>query len=261
MTIDFSTMTIYELIALILSGIAILIPVVKAIWNKFIVVAKLNYYPTGNATLFFNQSGTYLQIDGVFEAKRKPVVIKKMAVSVTRKKDDKKLNLSWSSLISPVNQNLVGNYLRTTERAHPFQINANSMACAFVEFTDTLDIDGKAIMVNMLDIAEKASQYPMYYKSYDEAVGTYQSYNGYLSAKNSISKEFFWEIGKYEIEIVTDYNKRKLKYKCSFNVDESNYQQLNSNIDEVLLVPLKRQYGIPFGFRTASVDVMQKDNG
>jgi len=257
--IDFTTMTIYELIALILSGVAILIPIIAAIWKKFIVTAKLNYFPNGNATLFFNQSGSYLQIDGVFEAKRKPIVIKKMTVSVKRKKDDKKLNLNWSSLISPVNQNIVGNYLRTTERAHPFQINANSMACAFVEFTDTLDTDGKTIMINMAEITEKALQYSLYYKSYDEAKNTYQSYNGYISAKNNISKEFFWEIGKYEIEIVTEYNKRRSKYKLLLNVDESNYQQLNSNIDEVLLVPLKKRYGVPFAFVQANVEVVNLD--
>lgn len=260
MKIDFSTMTIYELIALILSGSAILIPIINALWKKFIVTAKLNYFPNGNATLFFNQSGSYLQIDGVFEAKRKPVVIKKMTVSVKRKKDDEKLNLNWSSLISPVNQNIVGNYLRTTERAHPFQINANNMACAFVEFTDTLDMDGKSIMVNMSEITENAPQYPLYFQNYEEAKNKYQSYNGYVSARNSISKEFFWEIGKYEIEIVTEYNKRKLRNRYVFSIDESNYQKLNSNIDEVLLVPLKKEYGTPYIFSTANVEIRINDN-
>ncbi len=51
MKTDFSTpMTFYELIAIILAAVAIIIPIVQAIWKKWIVSAKLSFLPTGRAS-------------------------------------------------------------------------------------------------------------------------------------------------------------------------------------------------------------------
>ena len=58
-------MTPYEIVAICLSSIAILIPFIQWAWKKWICKAKLNYYPTGQAYLYFNHSGSYLRIDGV----------------------------------------------------------------------------------------------------------------------------------------------------------------------------------------------------
>ena len=68
MAIDFDTpMTFYELLAVILAAIAIIIPIVQAIWKKWFKKEKLNYISNGKAKLLFNQSGSYLQIDGVLK--------------------------------------------------------------------------------------------------------------------------------------------------------------------------------------------------
>ena len=132
MEIDFTTpMTFYELLAIILAAIAIIIPIAQAAWKRLIITPKLNFLPTGRVTLFFNQSGSYLRVDGVYEAENKPIAVKNISVTVTRKKDGQKLNLSWSSFISPVNQSMVGNYLQTTESAHPFRIEADSITSAW----------------------------------------------------------------------------------------------------------------------------------
>lgn len=94
MAIDFDTpMTFYELLAVILAAIAIIIPIVQAIWKKWFKKAKLNYISNGKAKLLFNQSGSYLQIDGVYEAINKPISVKKVTVQINRQKDDAKLNL------------------------------------------------------------------------------------------------------------------------------------------------------------------------
>ena len=115
MAIDFDTpMTFYELLAVILAAIAIIIPIVQAIWKKWFKKEKLNYISNGKAKLLFNQSGSYLQIDGVYEAINKPISVKKVAVQINRQKDDAKLNLLWSSFRSPVYQNIAGNALQTT---------------------------------------------------------------------------------------------------------------------------------------------------
>ena len=88
-------MTKYETISTVLSIIAIvltiLIPLSQWVWKKWIMTAKVKYYPTGQATLFFNQSGSYIRINGVLEAERSAATIKKMSVALTRKQDERKL--------------------------------------------------------------------------------------------------------------------------------------------------------------------------
>lgn len=45
-------MTVYEKWALILSAIAIMIPIIQWVWKKWIVQPKLNHYHTGYLYLF-----------------------------------------------------------------------------------------------------------------------------------------------------------------------------------------------------------------
>lgn len=136
-------MSKYETISTVISIVAIvltvLIPSIQWVWKKLIMTARVKFYPSGQATLFFNQSGSYMRINGVLESERKATTIRKMRIVVTRKQDDRKLNLEWSNFISPINQNLLGNYVQTTEIAHPFRVEADSVACAFVEYSDPYD--------------------------------------------------------------------------------------------------------------------------
>lgn len=139
-------MSKYELYSLIISiiaiAISILVPLGKWIYIKIFLAAKIEYYPTGEATLFFNQSGSYIRLNGVIESKRKAATIKKMRIGLTRKLDDRKLNLAWSYLVSPISQSMLGNFVQTTEAAHPFRVEADSVACAFVEYSDPSDSAG-----------------------------------------------------------------------------------------------------------------------
>lgn len=83
MTIDFDTpMTFYELLAIILSAIAIVIPIAQWIWKKWITKPILNHLITGKAFLFINRSGSYIQIEGVYDAQNKPVLIRKISLKL-----------------------------------------------------------------------------------------------------------------------------------------------------------------------------------
>ena len=132
-------MTSYEIVAICLSSIAILIPIVQWGWKKWVQKPILNYHPNGTARLLFNQSGSYLQIDGVYEAVNKPISVKNISVCVKRQRDNETLNLTWSTFISPVVQRVAGNAVQTNETAHPFRIEANSIMCAFTEFADAFN--------------------------------------------------------------------------------------------------------------------------
>lgn len=256
--IDFTAkMSIYELLALIISIIALFVQLGKWIWNKWFKKAKLNYLPIGRAELFFNQSGSYLRIDGVYEALNKPISIKNITVSIKRKQDDKKLNLSWSSFISPVNQNLVGNYIQTTERAHPFRIEADSIACAFTEFADPFDSAGKVFQMNTKELFEQVQQTPALYCNYDEAVITYRKTNEYIQAKNIIEKNFFWEIGKYDIVIYAQFSGKKVEFCYSMSIDENSHKKLYENIEESLVAPLKKVYNIAWNFQNVAVEITE----
>lgn len=260
MKFDFTTpMTFYELFAIVLAAVAIIIPIVQAIWKRWIITPKLNFLPTGRVTLFFNQSGSYLRVDGVYEAQNKPIAVKNISVKVTRKKDDQKLNLSWSSFISPVNQSVVGNYLQTTESAHPFRIEADSIASAFTEFGDSFDSFGKTFRANTAALFKQIPSIRMANNTYEEALQQYKSSSDYTTARSRLEKEFFWEIGKYSLEIITEYGKKSKIFQYEISVSEYEHDRLTDNIDEALLSPLKSAYGVAWDYHAAYVELHTAD--
>lgn len=259
MKFDFTIpMTSYEFVAIILAAVAIIIPIMQAVWKRWIVAPKLNFLPTGRVTLFFNQSGSYLRVDGVYEAQNKPIAVKNISVKVTRKKDDQKLNLSWSSFISPVTQSVVGNHLQTTESAHPFRIEADSIMSAFTEFGDSFDSFGKTFRSNTSTLFKQIPSIRTANNTYEEALQQYKSSSDYTTARSRLEKEFFWEIGKYSLEIITDYGKKSKIFQYDISVGEYEHDRLAENIDEALLSPLKSAYGVAWDYHAAYVELRSK---
>lgn len=251
-------MTKYETIAVILSIIAILSPIIQWGWKKWIQKEKLNYYPNGRATLFFNQSGSYIEIDGVYEAVNKSIVIKKIDLRITRRKDGKKLNLSWSSLISPVNQNVYGMGMqttKTTEMAHPFRIEGNSIICAFIEFADTFNSAGKNFSICTKELYQQIKQMDTSTINYEQAIEKYMALKEYQKARDSFEKEFYWEIGKYDVVIDVNYDKKCKIFRYEMNVEEADSSQLRENIDESLIAFLKQGYGVKWNFKSIDAEL------
>lgn len=260
MKFDFDTpMTFYELLAIILAAIAIMVPIVQVIWKKWIQKAQLNYISNGKVRLLFNQSGSYLQIDGVYEAINKPISVKKVSIQVNRERNNDKLNLSWSTFRSPVYQNIAGNSLQTTETAHPFRIEADSIMCAFIEFADNFDSFWKTFNQETKVLFESISQIRKYYREYSDALNKYKSSEEYKRVKSIIEKDFFWNIGQYKIELTTFYKKKSAKYYFTFSVNESDYKKLISNIDESLISPLKDSFQIMRNYQWADVELKESN--
>lgn len=255
-------MTKYETISTVISIIAIvltiLIPISQWVWKKWIMTAKVKYYPTGQATLFFNQSGSYIRINGVLEAERNAATIKKMSVALTRKQDERKLNLVWSYLISPVNQSMLGNYLQTMEAAHPFRVEADSVACAFIEYSDPSDSSGIKIRKICSDLIPHI-QTIIQNHPYDEALSLFAKSPEYIDAKNSLLSDFFWEVGKYSAVIAVEYDKQKTKtFSLEFTVTEQMSNDLRNNIDESLIAKLKDCYQVPLAFKSPMVEIIEE---
>ena len=251
-------MTPYEIVAICLSAIAIIIPIIQWAWKKWIQKSKLNYHPNGTARLLFNQSGSYLQINGVYEAINKPISVKNISVSVKRQKDNESLNLTWSTFISPVVQRMGDNSVQTNETAHPFRIEANSITCVFTEFADAFNSYEKtfktktyALFQNIPDICKNAMDYSL-------ALPKYQSLSEYNNAKSFVENEFFWNIGKYDVVIQARYENKTIDYVFEFSVGEADYQQISQNINESLISPLKDAYGMLRNYQFVDVELKEK---
>ncbi|MBQ3262810.1 MAG: hypothetical protein IJH52_06520 [Oscillospiraceae bacterium] len=252
----------YETITTVLSIIAIcvsiLIPLVQWVYKKWIATAIVKFYPTGQATLFFNQSGSYIRINGVVESERSAATIKKMSIVLTRKRDDRKLNLDWSFLISPVNANLLGNYVQTTEAAHPFRVEADSVACSFVEYSDPSDSSGIKIRNICSNLAPLVSQCVNNH-TYEEALDIFSKSPEYIDAKNSLLSDFYWEIGKYSVDVSIEYSKRKTKtFSYEFTVTEQNSKDLRNNIDESLIAKLKDIFRVQWAFKAPQIEITER---
>lgn len=255
-------MTKYEIISTVTSIIAlvltILIPLSQWIWNKWMVTAKVNYYPTGQAMLFFNQSGSYMRINGIVESERRATTIKKVKILITRKRDDQKLNLTWSYLISPVTSNMLGNYMQTLEVAHPFRVEADSVVCVFVEYSDFSDSSGikiRNICANLASELQEINQEP----NYDQALNRFLTSASYIGAKSQITNDLFWEIGKYNVDIVVEYGKQYVKsFPYEFSVSEQNYLELQANINEILINKLKTHYGLNSNFNCPIIEISER---
>lgn len=258
MKVDFSVITIYEVFALVLSAIAILVPIVQWVYRKWIVKPQLIHYPNGHTTLFFNQSGSYLRVDGVFEALHKPVSVKKVDLHVVRQIDSRKLNLTWSTFISPVSQRLIGNSLQTNEMAHAFRIAEDNMMCAFIEFADEYYSFGKTFQVITKDLFAQISDFPSKFSKYEDALKAYQELPQFQQAKAKIEKEYFWEVGKYDVYLEASYQNEKKVFGYEFAVSTEVCNSLTEDIVESLVAPLKSVYNVQWNFQYPSVELKQK---
>lgn len=260
---EVEVMTKYETIATVVSIIAVslsvLIPLIQWVWRKWIMRSKVSFYPTGQATLFFNQSGSYIRLNAVIESERKATTIKKLKVVLTRERDELKRNLVWTCLISPVNQNLLGNFVQTTEAAHPFRVEADSVACAFAEYcnpSDTAGIKSQKVCSGLIPFIQHMI---IENTTYEKTLSVLLKSDEYRDAKNELFSDFFWEIGKYRTDVTVEYGKRNKKtFSYEFSVSELEYSELKKNIDEALIVHLKKCYNIPMDFKTPVVEVRER---
>lgn len=252
MTVNFTTISFYELLALIISIIAVIIPIVQWAWRKFVVKPVLKYYPTGDAFLYINKSGSYIRLNGVFEAINKPVSVKDVSLQVTRKRDNRILNYKWSVFISPVNQQFIGAYTQTSEVAHPFRIESDSVYCAFVEFADPQDTATKKLAPYFKKLQDKSDAL-LVTQDIDADLALLRGSNEYKDTENALKQELFWEVGDYDCELTVKYQDKEQKYRCSFRISGDQYDDLTFNITEMLDSYMNGKHGKPYNFHPVKV--------
>jgi len=242
-------MTVYEKWALIMSTIALLIPIIQWAWKKWFVQPKLNHYHTGDVYLFINQSGSYIKVESVYEAINKPISIKHISAKVEREHDHLQRNYIWSTFTSPTNLQFIGKSAFSNEIAHPFRIEANHICCAFTEFIDKDNSAYRSFSAFNEKLASEANRIGNPQISFSDAFKEYSKTDAYREAKSELNSELFWKIGSYSISIIAEYKNKKKVFTFKFNVTQEQSQQLKHNIDETLVIPLKQLYGVPLNMQ------------
>ena len=260
MNVDFTQpMTFYELIGIVLSIIAIVAPLLKAAWRKWLIKPILHFHPTGRATLYCNTSGSYINAEGIFEALHKPITVEKMAVVLERKQDGRQLNLQWSTFISPISQNLAGNFASSVETAHPFRIEADSIMCAFTEYADFYDAARRSIEPAIKKYSQVWENMRQTAGNVTEALTFIQNTEEYASARTELLKALYWEIGQYSLQLIVAHGRVQSTYTYCFNVTENEREKLQANIQEVLNSIVFRSYGMQPHFQAVQVEIRKTE--
>ena len=229
-------MTTYELIAIILSVFALIIPVFKWAYDKFLKRLKIDFLPSGMITLYHNRSGSYISLGGVYEAKNKSTTIKEISAKVIRKSDNATLPLMWSTFPSPIYRKVASNFETSFETAHPFKVDADTLAPAFVEFTNaTTNMD--EVSSNILRPVVEASvpilsQPNVVLLAADAGV---KSLHAYKTAQVALNDHFFWRPGTYEIVLTTVHSKNSFEKSYEIQLSDEESASIRNNIDNLLV--------------------------
>lgn len=254
-TQSIAPMTLYETLALIMSAIAILIPIIQWGWRKWILKPILKFHPTGRANLYCNTSGSYISVEGIFEALRKPIIVKKMAVEIERKQDGRKLNLQWSTFISPISQSIAGNFASSIETAHPFRVEADSIMCAFTEYADFYDAARKSIEPAITKYSQIWEKHRGGIQDPQQAVLFIQGTQEYEAARTALMKALYWEIGQYSLKIIVNHGNTVSNYIYTFNVSGTEREKLEANVNEIMNSVVLRTYGVQPKFQSVQVEI------
>lgn len=251
-------MTKYEKISIVLAiaalVISVIVPLVQWIYTEK-RKAVLKYYPTGHAFAYCNLSGSYIRIDGVFEALKRAISLKKVSISIVRKKDEKKLNLEWFKFYSPASQSFMGLQASAEELAHPFRIDADHVACAFIEFSDPNDSAGKTIRPLYNSLLEECRRIKDVESDFYKAKELLEKAESYRVLKDTIKKELFWEIGEYLVTVIAHYEEKDDIFTVKTSVSETQYAQFLAGIDELCIIQLKSLYGGQGNYQSVQLDM------
>ncbi len=250
------SMSKYELLSIILSVIAILIPFFQWLYKRFIQKVKFNYYPNKKASLFFNRSGSYVRIDGSFEALVKPVVIQDIKLTVVRRNDNQELNLVWSSFISPMTQSIPGlATAQINETAHPVRITENTIICLFTEFADINNTPYNIFINSISSLVEQAKTLRQNHPQYESALKVFQESEEYAKTKSLMANFYFWQEGDYDLQLFVNCIQFTKIYKFKFNINEKEAKKEKRNIDETLISILKEFYMLKYDFHTINTEI------
>lgn len=244
MSFDFSTpISAYEFLAIVLAALALIIPIIKWLYNEKIRKVKVNFLPSGMITLYYNRSGSYISIGGVFEAKNKSATVKEISAKVVRNSDSATLALRWSSFPSPVVKNIAGNMETTFETAHPFKIEKDSLFPVFVEFQNAnVNAEEKFSILAMPTLTVANCFASQVNADYISAVNQTKSTKEYHDASLALNDFLFWKCDSYRLVMTAKYEDSSMEKEYVFSISEEESSKLRTNIDALLFEPISRRF-------------------
>lgn len=256
MNFDYSIpITTYELIAILISLLALIMPLIVWLFKKIFFKTKLELYPTNQLNLLYNESGSYINIDFSLECKYKSAVIKNIETEIIRQCDNKKLELIQSTFRSPAYTLIGGNFVSNNESAHPIKIDVDELKCIFLEESPK---DGdiinrlKTIHNNKMNGVEKSETYLLTLQKFKDK----KSYNE-MYAK--LYEELFWKKSKYTMKIIIMYNKNeKLIKEFVFEIDEREAKLFEENVEKALNCRVGNMHGINTIFYCGNKSYIEK---
>jgi hypothetical protein len=163
--------------------------------------------------------------------------------------------------MNPANQRILGTFTTATEIAHPFRIEANSVACAFIEFADFYNSSDKKLQPYFESVVDSISGLSPEFIDYHEAFQQYYNSSTYKQLKDALLSECFWEISQYELIITTEYENRKKDFSFTFDVSRETNDDIKYNMEELLKSFLNEKYKIPCRFKPVQVEIKKNQHG
>lgn len=255
MKFDFSQpMTAYEVLAIVLAALALLIPVGKWIINRFIKKIKVTFIPSEYVTLSFNRSGAYITLGGVYESKNKSAIIKNVCVEVVRAIDNATLYLNWSTFPSPIYRKVAGGYETSFETAHPFKVDADGLTPVFIEFSNAMEDPNEKTSAIIRQVSNAVS--PILLQPNIDlftADSQVKQLKEYQDAKLELNDYFFWREGNYQIIVKTEYNNNIFSNSYIFSINKEESERLRANIDSLLVTRVADHFRV-----TSIINTVQK---
>lgn len=252
-------MTFYELIGIILAILALIIPFVKWIIEKWIKRLKIDFLVSDVITIYFNRGGSYIHLGGVYKADNKNATIKNISASIKRKSDNAILPLTWSTFPSPTVREIGGQYEHSFETAHPFSANADTLTPIFIEFTNP-----------KRDIGEEISAYTQNLYNVEnmilnqsgisliDADGQVRRHQEYLNSKVKLHELCFWRASEYEVNLITKYDNREFIKSYSFELKQEDVEKLQRNIENLLVEPIAIHFNLRLTYYTVRKNLTEK---
>ena len=96
------------------------------------------------------------------------------------------------------------------------------------------------------------------FDNYNEGLNEFQKHEKYNEMKQMIRANFFWDIGKYDIDMIVWYGKTSKTFRYSININEQTSNNLKPNIEESVICELKKVYGIPNEFHFDTAEIIER---
>lgn len=246
MKFDFNVpITTYELVAIAISILALIMPVIIWIIKKIFFKTKLELYPTNQLKLLYNESGSYINIDFSLECKNKSAIIKNIETEIIRESDNKKLELIQSTYRSPAYSMIGNNFVSNNEVAHTIKIDKDELRCIFLE-----EAQKNAEIINKLkEIHDNKMNGIEIAEDYNKTIQKFKEKASYNEIYAKLYEELFWKKSKYTLKIIIMYNKKqKLVKEFVFEIDEKEARLFEENVEKALVCRIGNRFGVITNF-------------